>query len=523
MAVSNPTYITKSKHGVYYFQLLISKKVAKKVGIKSLRYTRSLKTKDKRVALTKAKKIQSRFHHLIMSNGKDKINSQLDVLFEEDPQSLELAEIARKDSLIHTAYIVNKRYDQIEPKTDIAFSMFFDSLTQYEQESMQFVSDNGIVLSDYDSKSNLPTVEYVEGNKRQGLRSIEFDELVLKYLNHCKNDGCSNATVNLYSDQIQMFRDIIQVNDPLSVDEDVIDKYIEGLSKFPAFFKTGKYKNMAVDEILALNLKEGLLSKSSMKTYAVNVKAFVDWACKSKYFKQGISAPLEGAFRYASSDSYKPFTDDDLKRLFLSEPYLKGSIRKASSYWVPIIGLFTGARQNEICQLACADIKKETLDGQIVYYFDFNDEGDKTLKSSSSKRIIPIHPQLTRLGFIEFVERQKLQNKDRIFHELTEGKNGKFNDSFSKWFSRHRQKCGVQNVPGAKKVFHSFRHTVITHLRNSALDIPIENVREVVGHANKSTILTVYAPVLSLEMKNEIIKRIKFDIDFDQIRRWIKT
>lgn len=522
MAVSNPTYITKSKHGVYYFQLLVSKAISDKVGIQSSRYTRSLKTKDKRVALAKAKKIQSRFHFIVMNNGKDKVKNQLDALFEEDEHSIGLADIARQDELIHTAYFVDKRYEQIEPKTDVAYSMFFDALTLYEQEAMQFVADNGIVLADYGNSSSSQVV-YVAKSEIADLRQIGFDELAEKYLKHCKLNDVGARSLIMYRDQIQMFRDIIQVSKPSELDEDALDRYVDGLSKFPANRNKGVFKNKTVNEILDMNLTEGILAKSSMKGYSTNVKAFVEWAIRSKYCREGISIALKGVFKNATNDSYKPFADDEIVSLFLSEPFIKGTIRKPSSYWITIIGLFTGARQNEICQLAISDIKTEKVGGDRIYCFDFNDEDYKSQKNKSSKRKVPIHPELIKLGFIEFVERQRVKGKSRIFHDLKMDSKGKFNDPYQKWFRRHRIKCGVESKEGAKKVFHSFRHTLITQLRNHPSGIPIENIREVVGHANKSTILTVYAPELSMAKKWEIVLKIKFDIDFGEIRRWTIT
>jgi len=525
MTVSNPTYITKSKHGVYYFQLLVPDGVARKVGIRSNRYIRSLRTKDKRVALAKARKIQSRFHFLVMSTSKDKIKNQLDTLFEEDEQSKELAEIARRDELIHIAYFVDRRYDQVEPKTNLAWSMFFDELTQQEQEALKYVADNDINLRDYDSKfgSNAESNSIVYVKEKPELRPISLDGLAQKYLKHRETSGCNARTIALYADQIKIFQAIVNVVEASDLDEDAVDRYVEGLSKFPAYYKTGKYKHLSVSEVLNLNLTEGLLSKSSMKTYSTNIKAFLDWSIKSKYVAAGVSVPLEGVFKHFDRDSYKPFSKQDLESLFISTPYMKGEIRKASSYWVPIIGLFTGARQNEICQLACSDIKSETVVSEKVYYFDFNDEDDKSLKGKSSKRKVPMHPILIKLGFVEFVGRQVAQGKTRVFHELKKDTKGKYNDAFQKWFARHREKCGVENKDGSKKVFHSFRHTVITHLRNEAPDIPLENVKDVVGHANVGVTLSVYAPVLSMERKHEIIKRINFGLNFDQIRRWTKT
>ena len=64
-------------------------------------------------------------------------------------------------------------------------------------------------------------------------------------------------------------------------------------------------------------------------------------------------------------------------------------------YWIPLIGLFTGMRINEICQLRIDDVYK---DGKN-YVFNIVESKDTQLKSNSSERIIPVHPHLIKLGF----------------------------------------------------------------------------------------------------------------------------
>lgn len=96
-----------------------------------------------------------------------------------------------------------------------------------------------------------------------------------------------------------------------------------------------------------------------------------------------------------------PFSSDDLCRLFQSDSYLKGQIKRASEYWIPLIALYTGARLAEIAQLHCSDIYEE----QAVWVFDLNDEGDKQLKSDNSRRLVPIHSTLLELGLLDFLNR----------------------------------------------------------------------------------------------------------------------
>lgn len=109
-------------------------------------------------------------------------------------------------------------------------------------------------------------------------------------------------------------------------------------------------------------------------------------------------------------------TSKELKKLFESKEYQTEIHKKASLYRVPLLGLLTGARQNELCQLYLDDIVYD--ENNNIGYIDINQKADKTLKQTSHIRQVPIHQQLIRLGFLEYVDSIKSQGQLRLFPEL---------------------------------------------------------------------------------------------------------
>jgi integrase len=101
---------------------------------------------------------------------------------------------------------------------------------------------------------------------------------------------------------------------------------------------------------------------------------------------------------------------------------------------------------------------------------------DKRLKTKQSKRRVPIHPELIRMGFLEFVAaRRKDTSAPRLFPELTAGSTGYFSNPFSKWFARF-----VENTLGpCGATFHSFRHQFRDATRAARLDV--ESVARLAG------------------------------------------
>lgn len=77
--------------------------------------------------------------------------------------------------------------------------------------------------------------------------------------------------------------------------------------------------------------------------------------------------------------------------------------RKPVLYWVPRILALSGMRLGEAAQLRKRDVRG--VDGVPV--FDLNREGDdKSLKTDTSVRLVPVHPRLIELGFLQWVAEQ---------------------------------------------------------------------------------------------------------------------
>nr|WP_279490714.1 integrase [Aeromonas veronii] len=69
--------------------------------------------------------------------------------------------------------------------------------------------------------------------------------------------------------------------------------------------------------------------------------------------------------------------------------------------WIALLGLFTGARANEICQLYADDVQQ--VDG--IWCLNIrNGRPDQKLKTVNSARLVPLHRYLLQSGFIEFVK-----------------------------------------------------------------------------------------------------------------------
>jgi integrase len=124
---------------------------------------------------------------------------------------------------------------------------------------------------------------------------------------------------------------------------------------------------------------------------------------------------------------------------------------------MPLLALYSGARLNELAPMCADDVKVDHSSGvQFMTVVEDEDAG-RSVKTENSVRAFPIHPELTRIGFLEFVNQRRITNGSsaRLFPQLTPGSKGGFGEAFSKWFGRYKRSLGIDNK---NSVFHSFRH-----------------------------------------------------------------
>ena len=177
-----------------------------------------------------------------------------------------------------------------------------------------------------------------------------------------------------------------------------------------------------------------------------------------------------------SSNKRSSFKSEEITALFGSPLYTgcKGEkwaqrfesgdqVIKDALYWIPFIGIYSGMRLNEICQMDVADIRNE----EGIWVFDVNDAGGKRLKTSSSCRYIPIHDQLIQSGLLDYWQGLKDQSAKRLFPDLKEGVNDSLSAPFSKRFRRLLNTLGLTRDGIC---FHSLRHTFIDGLRKAGVE-----------------------------------------------------
>ena len=93
---------------------------------------------------------------------------------------------------------------------------------------------------------------------------------------------------------------------------------------------------------------------------------------------------------------------------------------------------------------------------------------EHTRPGESHRRPVPIHVDLIKLGFLQFVEMQRRAGEHLLFPELRTDNKGKRTGNWSKWFARYlRSTVGIRD---RRKTFDSFRHTFADTCRKARVD-----------------------------------------------------
>jgi integrase len=107
----------------------------------------------------------------------------------------------------------------------------------------------------------------------------------------------------------------------------------------------------------------------------------------------------------------EPFDTSELQTLLRSPVFTDGERPKAgrgdAAYWLPLLALFTGCRRSELAGLTVADVAKDRARSAVMLTIIEDRESGKNLKTRNSQRVVPVHPQLRELGFLEFVEQRR--------------------------------------------------------------------------------------------------------------------
>ena len=267
----------------------------------------------------------------------------------------------------------------------------------------------------------------------------------------------------------------------------------------PALIKDYKKKLLA-DKKAATTINDHLVVLTGFYDYCIDNKVAT------------MTNPVRGLLiprAHNKAESYEPFKLSEVQKIFQPALYVK-KMKLPDFYWGPLVALFTGARAEEIASLDLEQIYPENG----IWIIDIL-EG----KTDNAVRKVPLHDQLLALGFVDYVRCLQKAGYKKLFPHLQNGKNG-YKKNMCRMFGEYLDLPEV-NIVDPLKVFHSFRHTVVTKLTGAGVNEGLK--RAMVGHDidTKQSAHDDYTHLDALTIENlqTAINKLKYEgVDFAKFK-----
>lgn len=206
--------------------------------------------------------------------------------------------------------------------------------------------------------------------------------------------------------------------------------------------------------------------------------------------------------RVSASRKRKEYSRDEIRAIFASPVFSSPSASSPRAdfgmawYWLPLLMYYTGARREELAQLNVSDVRQ--ADEGIWYLnilaVDDEEDGDRGVKTESSRRLIPLHADLLKRKFLNYVE--SLPQAGQLFPGLKPNRDGFYGANFGKHWGTYLRESLKLNSPASPS--HGFRHTFKTLCRSVGMPEDVSDA--ITGHAGKGGVARDYGSMPLIRM-----------------------
>lgn len=280
---------------------------------------------------------------------------------------------------------------------------------------------------------------------------------------------------------LDLFGEMVGAKTPVAeLRQRQVTAFLHDICRLPSDWAMRFDQGKSIAKMLGEDVDEVMGPRTFSDNYKAPLKRFLSDA-RRDYGDEGFPTLIVDGIEYtggrkAGEDTQRDLTIPELKRLF-EGPEFSAISRDASAdaaYWLPVIGLFTGARPRELCQLnPQCDWGKEgdTFFLLVDKHTPAGKGVKKTVKTGETRRV-PLHPELVRLGLTDYLERMQKAGADRLFPGVRTKKGNPY-EVAGEAFTAFLKTIGLYDntAPPGRQVLgmYVFRKTIITYAGNRGI------------------------------------------------------
>ena len=333
-----------------------------------------------------------------------------------------------------------------------------------------------------------------------------LSELVAKYCEErISRQDWSSRTAVQYREIFSVLLDLLGDPEVGAVTKAHMRQLSLDLMQFPSNSKK-RFPAATPSEALARAIGDesvARLKPASINMYQQAARSVFKWAMENDLIQQNPASVMRDMKTGNPKYDRLPFTDDDLRSYFgvleaerESQPCL---------WWIPRIMAFSGCRLGEAAQLRKEDVRQEAG----VWVLDINENHpDKQLKTAASRRLVPLHPELARMGFLPFLQQQPEGFLwPETMRKATSPERSPI-DKLQRMLATRLRSAGISDKK--KTAAHSFRHTVSARLKGCS--VPDYQIAEILGHENDSLTTGRYGATTDLAHLSKALSQLQLPI-----------
>ncbi len=238
-------------------------------------------------------------------------------------------------------------------------------------------------------------------------------------------------------------------------------------------------------------LSEGRMP-STVNKLIVKLSAVLTWAVENGHMVRAYDKKLKltrglGSFR-------KGFTQSQVGQLMV----YANSLPEASwKRWLLSLGVITGGRLNEICQLTTRDVVKMES-GMVVIHINEAGEG-KSIKNKQSERLVPLTDGAYGFDLAAFMRYVDSRGDNESLAQIGYRSSGE-------WVNQQAIPLAIADTYERGLVFHSLRHSLASLMQ--AQGVPTIHAQAVLGHASGTITFDTYGAGVPVETIGRLLEKL---------------